>query len=63
MRVTIDESFCDGDGRCASVCPQVFAPDDGGSVFVLDPEPEPSLRECVRMAQKLCPHGAITITS
>jgi ferredoxin len=63
MRVTIDENLCDADGRCLSVCPQVFARDDDDTIFVLDPSPEPSLRECVRMAQKLCPHDAITITT
>jgi ferredoxin len=60
MKVSINETLCDGDGRCVTVCPQVFARDED-TVFVLDPAPEPSLRECVRMAEKLCPHKAIMI--
>ena len=62
MKVSIDESICDGRGECAMICPQVFAVDYEGPAFVLDPEPEPSLRECVRSAQKACPRNAIIIT-
>jgi len=63
MHVMIDKPSCRGEGKCTTVCPQVFGvDDDDDKAFVLDENPEPSLHDLVRTAQKLCPGKAITIT-
>ena len=62
MRVRIDYEKCTGAAACEQVCPEVFeirASD--GLADVLEPEPHPTLWECVRRAEEACPEEAIII--
>ena len=41
MKLRIDESVCTGHGRCYSLVPELFEPDDRGyGVVTVDPVPE-----------------------
>jgi ferredoxin len=62
MKVSIDYDRCTGVGACEQVCPEVFAlRDSDGLADVLDPEPHPTLWDCVRRAEEACPEEAILI--
>ena len=62
MKVTVDESLCDGHGLCVDACPEVFALGDADDqVTVLIENPEESLREEINQAVATCPKTAITL--
>lgn len=63
MRITIDETLCSGHGRCYSLAPDVFSPDEDG--FSLHRgqviEVAPANEESARAGINACPEGAIKI--
>ena len=61
MRVTVDTERCTGHGRCYSLAPEVFEPDDEGHCVVVAPEPGPTLEDPARTGAANCPEQAITI--
>jgi ferredoxin len=62
VRVTIDASKCLGNARCMAAAPEVFDVDDDGAASVLVEHPGPALADRVRLAERSCPTGAISIT-
>ncbi len=61
MKIEFDLDMCTGHGRCYSLVPDLFEPDDSG--YVIDPSgPVPEGREgdAVRAAEN-CPERAIRI--
>jgi len=61
MKVIVDAAACTGHGRCYSLAPEVFAPDDEGhSELVIEDVPE-SLRDSVMIGMQNCPERAISI--
>ena len=62
MRVSIDTSLCQGQGRCFSIAPHVFSFDDLGNGVVLG---DGTLKDddvsLARLAQSNCPEHAIFI--
>ncbi|ODU07678.1 MAG: ferredoxin [Pseudonocardia sp. SCN 72-86] len=62
MKVTVDGSLCTGHGRCYSLAPDIFEPDDEGYSMQRDvPIPiPPGQEELTRRATHACPEGAIT---
>jgi ferredoxin len=63
VRVTIDAELCTGHGRCYTLAPEVFEPDDRGLGLVrLDGEVPPGLEKQARVAVANCPEQAITIS-
>jgi ferredoxin len=61
LRVSADSDLCCGSGRCIIFAPEVFDCDDDGTVVVVQPEPDVSLRTAVGYAVDGCPTGAIRL--
>jgi ferredoxin len=62
MRVHVDEARCTGHGRCYSIVPELFAPDDlGNGKEIGDGTVAPGLEDKARLAVANCPEQAITI--
>jgi ferredoxin len=62
MKVTVDESLCNGYGLCVEACPEVFALGDADEqVTLLIERPDESLRESVERAVEDCPKTALGI--
>ena len=61
MKVVVDFDLCASTGSCTQVCPEVFEIRSDGYLYVLQEEPDESLRDKVTVAADLCPTGAITI--
>jgi len=63
MRITVDETLCSGHGRCYSLAPNVFSPDDDGFSLnrgqVIEVAPENEASALAGIAA--CPEGAIKI--
>jgi ferredoxin len=63
MKITVDGAVCTGHGRCYSLAPNVFEPDDEGYNLQRDvpidvPEGE---EEAAMIGVRVCPEGAITV--
>jgi len=61
MKVVVDFDLCASTGSCTQVCPEVFEIRSDGYLYVVQEEPDESLRDKVTDATDLCPTGAITI--
>lgn len=61
MRVVVDFDLCASTGSCTQICPEVFEIRSDGYLYVLQENPDTSLREKLLEAEDLCPTGAITI--
>jgi ferredoxin len=62
MKVTVDESLCEGHAVCVDASPDVFVLRDADDVVtVLIESPEESLREEVNQAVATCPKTAISL--
>jgi ferredoxin len=62
MRVTIDESRCQGHGRCFSIAPELFESDELGNGRVLgDGTVAADHERHARLAVANCPEGAVSI--
>ena len=62
MQITVDFDMCAATGGCVNQAPEVFEIRDDGFFYVLQENPNESLRDNVKLAEDLCPTGAITIT-
>nr|ADX66469.1 ScnF [Streptomyces chattanoogensis] len=60
MRITVDPDRCVGAGQCALNAPALFDQDDDGLVTLLT-EPGADQHDKARLADALCPSGAITV--
>jgi ferredoxin len=64
MRVEIDAEMCQGHGRCAVVCPELFDMDDSGFGFVRPEVADALTADLVSRARQAvlnCPERAITL--
>ncbi|MFR9807117.1 ferredoxin [Pseudonocardia sp. RS010] len=63
MKVTVNGALCTGHGRCYSLAPGVFEPDDEGYNLERDvPIDVPAEHEeNSRLAAHACPEGAISM--
>jgi ferredoxin len=60
--VHVDETRCEGHGRCYSLAPEIFAADEiGHSAEIGDGQVSPELERQARLAVANCPERAITI--
>lgn len=60
--VRIDRELCQGYACCVMTAPTVFDLDDeAAKAFVVQPNPDDSLRDLVEKAVRGCPTQAITI--
>ena len=62
MQITVDFDMCAATGGCVNQAPEVFEIRDDGFLYVLQENPNESLQDKVKLAEDLCPTGAITIT-
>jgi len=61
MKVRVDAAACTGHGRCYSLAPDVFQPDDDGHCIVIATDPAEDLHEQARTGAANCPEQAITV--
>jgi ferredoxin len=61
MRVRVNADACVGHGRCYSLAPLVFAPDDRGHCELLVEELPPELVDQARTGEANCPEQAIIV--
>ena len=61
MKLQIDFDKCTGHGRCYSLAPDVFEPDDVGHSMLVNDEVPPELEHQARLGVENCPEQAISI--
>ena len=61
MRVTVDQSRCQGHALCAMHAPDLFDLDDEGHSFVVADAVPAGLDEAAYTAEAGCPEEAITV--
>ncbi len=61
MRVVVDYDLCESNAVCMAVAPEVFEVRDDDFLYVLQEEPDESLRAKVEEAVARCPKQAITL--
>lgn len=61
IRVTVDAERCTGHGRCYTLAPEVFEPDDAGYCHIPREELDESLAGQARTGADNCPEDAITV--
>jgi len=60
MKVVVYYDVCASTGAFMQVCPEVFEVRSDGYLYVLQENPDESLRDKVQQAADLCPTGAIS---
>lgn len=61
MRVVVDFDLCQSNALCMQAAPEVFEVRDDGFLYVLQEEPDETLRSKVEEAVRLCPTQAISL--
>lgn len=62
MKVTVDQDICQGHGRCYSLAPELFEPDEIGNGVELADGNVPSEHEALaKRAAANCPERAVII--
>ena len=61
MKVVVNYDLCESNAVCMAVAPEVFEVRDDDFLYVLNEEPDESLRDKVEEAARRCPKQAITI--
>lgn len=61
MRVVVDFDLCESNAVCMQVAPEVFEVRDDDFLYVLQEEPDESLRPKVEEAVRRCPKQAISL--
>ena len=61
MKIIVDLDMCAATGGCVYQAPEVFEIREDGFLYVAQENPDESLRAKVKLAEDLCPTGAITI--
>ena len=61
MKVGVNYDLCESNAVCMAVAPEVFEVRDDDFLYVLDEDPDESLRDKVEEAARRCPKQAITI--
>ena len=61
MRVVVDFDLCQSNAICEGLAPEVFEVRDDGYLYVLQENPDESLRKKVEDAVRSCPVQAISV--
>ena len=61
MRVVVDYDLCESNAVCMAILPEVFEVRDDDFLYVLQDEPDESLREKLNEAVARCPKQAIAV--
>ena len=62
MKVIVDQQLCEGNMRCQEAAPEVFEVRDDDKSYLLIENPPEAMREKIKLAVRLCPRQAITIS-
>lgn len=62
MKVIVDQQLCEGNMRCQEAAPEVFEVRDDDKSYLLLENPPESMREKIKLAARLCPRQAITVS-
>ena len=61
MRVVVDYDLCESNALCMAAAPEVFEVRDDDFLYVLQEEPDESLRAKVEESVARCPKQAISV--
>jgi ferredoxin len=61
FKVVVDFDLCESNAVCMNIAPEVFEVRDDDFLYILDEQPDESLREKVATAVERCPKQAIAI--
>jgi ferredoxin len=61
MKVSVNFDLCASTGACMQSAPEVFEVRSDGFLYILQENPGPELADKVRLAEEMCPTGAITV--
>jgi ferredoxin len=61
MRIRVDYDKCESNALCEDAAPEVFRLGDDDNLYVLQEEPDESLRAKVEEAVRRCPKQALAI--
>lgn len=61
MKVVCDDDACTGHGRCYSLVPDMFEPDDRGHCVVIVEDIPPDRLDDARTAAANCPEHALSV--
>ena len=61
MKIRIDSELCTGHGRCYSLAPTIFEPDDAVTGQVIDGDVPPEREAVARRAVASCPERAVIV--
>lgn len=62
MKISIDEAFCQGHGRCYELAPDLIQDDDRGHARVTTAEVPSAQEGAARAASQSCPERAIALS-
>lgn len=61
MKIVVDYDLCESNAICMQVAPEVFEVRDDDFLYVLNENPDESMREKMQEAAQRCPKQAIAI--
>lgn len=61
MKVVVDFDLCESNAVCMGVAPEVFEVRDDDYLYILDENPDESLRPKLQEAVASCPRAAIRL--
>lgn len=61
MKVVVDFDACQSNAVCQGIAPEVFEVRDDGFLYILQENPDESVRARLQDAARSCPTQAITI--
>jgi len=61
MRVVVDYDLCESNAVCMAIAPEIFEVRDDDFLYVLQDEPDESLRDKLNDAVARCPKQAISV--
>lgn len=61
MKVVVDYDLCESNAVCMGIAPEIFEVRDDDNLYLLQEEPDESLRPKVEEAVRRCPKQAISI--
>ena len=61
MKVVVDFDRCASNAVCMSLVPEIFEVRDDGYLYILDENPDPSMRPRLEEAVRSCPTQAISL--
>jgi ferredoxin len=61
MKIVVDFDKCESNAVCMGIAPEIFEVRDDDFLYILQEEPDESLRPKVEEAVRMCPKLAISV--